>query len=241
MDNESTRISDAEGVRRVNNTYEALAPLDMHAHSTVDRAAEALRQALFAGELAPGTPLREIALADSLGVGRSTIREALAVLAAEGLVTRIPNRGVVVTEHDPDQVRDVVQARVVLETAGVHAWHDADAEHRTAVREAFAAYADLINAGAPVRDVSEAHLSFHISIAALTASTRLVAVAQALSAEIRLALAHVDRVRADVQEQLDSHRRLLALLESGDTTKTVAELRRHLLAGETSLLQAVSG
>jgi len=224
----------------VNSTYASLSPLDLHAQSTVDRAAEALRQALFAGDLAAGTPLREIALADSLGVGRSTIREALGLLAAEGLVTRIPNRGVVVTEHDPDQVRDVVQARIVLETAGVHAWPDADERHRERVREAFATYERLIEAGAPVRDVSEAHLSFHISISALTASTRLVSVAQALAAEIRLALAHVDRVRGDVHEQLDRHRHLLALLESGDTAATVTELRQHLLDGEVSLLQAVT-
>jgi DNA-binding GntR family transcriptional regulator len=224
----------------VNGTYGSLAPLDLHAHSTVDRAAEALRQALFAGDLAPGTPLREIALADTLGVGRSTLREALGVLAAEGLVTRIPNRGVVVTEHDPEQVRDVVQARLVLETAGVRAWPDADEQHRADVRAAFGAYAALIEAGAPVREVSEAHLSFHISICALTASTRLVAVAQSLAAEVRLALAHVDRVRRDVLEQLESHRRLLRLLESGDTTATVDELRRHLHDGETSLLEAIA-
>jgi len=65
-------------------------------------------------------------------------------------------------------------------------------------------------------------------------------VAQALAAEIRLALAHVDRVRGDVHEQLDKHRHLLALLESGDTAATVTELRRHLLDGEVSLLQAVT-
>jgi len=225
----------------MNTTYEALAPLDLHAHSAVDLAAEALRQALFAGEFTPGTPLREIALADSLGVGRSTVREALGVLAAEGLVTRIPNRGVIVTEHDSEQVRDVVQARIVLETAGARAWKDADEAHRADLRAAFRAYADLIEAGAPVREVSEAHLRFHITIVALTASTRLVSVAQALSSEIRLALAHIDRVRADVRQQLENHRRLLELLESGDTDATVAELRRHLQGGEESLLQAVSG
>jgi len=224
----------------VNTTYQGLAPLDLHAHSAVDLAAEALRQALFAGEFTPGTPLREIALADTLGVGRSTIREALGLLAAEGLVTRIPNRGVMVTEHDPEQVRDVVQARVVLETAGVRAWRDADDQHRAEVRAAFRAYADLIEAGAPVREVSEAHLHFHITIVALTASARLVSVAQALSSEIRLALAHVDRVRADVRQQLENHRLLLSLLESGDTEATVAELRRHLQAGEESLLHAVA-
>jgi DNA-binding GntR family transcriptional regulator len=65
--------------------------------STVDRVAEELRRALFDGEVEAGTPLRELALADAMGVSRSTIREALAILVAEGLATREPNRGVHVT------------------------------------------------------------------------------------------------------------------------------------------------
>jgi len=216
-----------------------LDPLDLAHASTVERAAEALRQALFAGELTPGTPLREVALADSLGVGRSTVREAMALLTAEGLVTRIPNRGVVVTAHDSDQVKDVMHARLVLEAAGVRAWSEASTVDRQGVRAAFDTYAQLIDDGAPVRAVSEAHLHFHISLVALTASSRLVAVAQSLAAEIRLALAHVDRVRGDVLEQLGSHRRLLGLLESGDGDATITELRAHLSAGESSLLQAL--
>ncbi|MDQ3629100.1 MAG: GntR family transcriptional regulator [Actinomycetota bacterium] len=217
----------------------SLDPLDLAHASTVERAAEALRQALFAGELAPGTPLREVALADSLGIGRSTVREAMALLAAEGLVTRIPNRGVLVTTHDSDQVKDVMHARLVLEAAGVRAWQEASTADRQGLREAFDSYARLVDGGAPVRAVSEAHLHFHISLVALTGSSRLVAVAQSLAAEIRLALAHVDRVRKDVFEQLESHRRLLALLESGDGDATISELRAHLRAGESSLLQAL--
>jgi len=86
--------------------------------STVDRAAEELRRSLFEGELAPGTPLREIALAEALGVSRSTVREALAILVAEGLADRIPNKGTQVRRLDPAQVRDVCRARTVIETAG---------------------------------------------------------------------------------------------------------------------------
>src|SRR5215210_9170663 len=58
--------------------------------STSDRVAEAVREMLFAGELAPGEPLREAALAETFDVARSTVREALQVLATEGLVTRFP-------------------------------------------------------------------------------------------------------------------------------------------------------
>ncbi|MGI8901550.1 MAG: GntR family transcriptional regulator [Nocardioides sp.] len=101
------------------------ASLSLEHSSTVDRVAEELRRALFDGEVGPGTPLREVALADAMGVSRSTIREALAVLVSEGLANREPNRGVQVASLDPDAVRDVVRARTVLEVAGVRAWASA--------------------------------------------------------------------------------------------------------------------
>src|SRR5436190_10266496 len=83
--------------------------------STVDRVADELRRAVFDGELESGTALREVALAESLGVSRPTVREALAVLVAEGLATREPNRGVSVAMADPESVHDICQARQVLE------------------------------------------------------------------------------------------------------------------------------
>ena len=66
--------------------------------STVDRAADEIRRAIFAGQLEPGTPLREVALSEAMGVGRSTIREALAVLVSDGVAVRVPNKGVAVKE-----------------------------------------------------------------------------------------------------------------------------------------------
>lgn len=90
--------------------------------STVDRIAEELRRSLFEGEVAPGTPLREVALAEALGVSRPTVREALGVLVAEGLADRVPNKGTQVRRLDPEQVHDVCRARQVVETSGVRRW-----------------------------------------------------------------------------------------------------------------------
>ena len=104
--------------------------------STVDRVAEELRRALFDGEVDAGTPLREVALAEAMGVSRSTIREALGVLVGEGLATREPNRGVHVTEPDPESVHDVSAARRVLEVAGVRRWAGATEPAREACRQA---------------------------------------------------------------------------------------------------------
>jgi DNA-binding GntR family transcriptional regulator len=96
------------------STPEAFGTLHLEHSSTVDRVAEELRRAVFEGELEAGTPLREVALAESLGVSRPTLREALAMLVAEGLATREPNRGVSVASPDPESVRDVARARAVL-------------------------------------------------------------------------------------------------------------------------------
>ena len=128
-------------------TSDAFGSLHLEHSSTVDRVAEELRRAVFEGELESGTPLREVALAESLGVSRPTLREALAVLVAEGLATREPNRGVTVASPDPESVRDVSRVRAVLETAGVRHWPTAGEDARDAVRQALGAYESAVADG----------------------------------------------------------------------------------------------
>jgi DNA-binding GntR family transcriptional regulator len=207
--------------------------------STVDRVAEELRRALFDGEVGPGTALREVALAEAMGVSRSTVREALAVLVAEGLATREPNRGVHVTELDPDAVHDVVTARTVLEIAGVRRWRTAPQEARDAVRKAVADFDELAREGGTTAELTAAHLGVHQALVGLTGSSRLVAVAEALSAEVRLGMAKVDRIRRNAAEQVRSHRALLELLEQGELDAVATELEDHLAHGEDSMRQAL--
>jgi len=217
----------------------AFATLSLEHSSTVDRVAEELRRALFDGEVEPGTPLREIALADAMGVARSTIREALGVLVGEGLATREPNRGVFVTELDPESVHDVARARTVVEVAGVRRWAEAGDEAREAVRRALDDFHAAASSQATPSELTAAHLAIHRSLAGLTESPRLIALADALYAEIRLGLAKVDRIRRNAPDQVTSHRDLLSLLESGDVDGAARELEDHLAHAETSMLDAL--
>ncbi len=216
--------------------YESLA---LEHSSTVDRVAGELRRAMFAGELEPGTPLREVALADSLGVARSTVREAMALLASEQLVTRLPNRGVVVTDLDPDALGDVFRARTVLEEAGARAWAEASPDLRDAARTAMAGYARLAESGAAPERIARAHTDLHRAIAALAGSERLAALADALHGEIRLTLSHVERARGNVLQQVAVHQALLDRLERGETDEVVGELREHLGGARESLGDAL--
>ncbi len=214
--------------------------LSLEHTSTVDRVADELRRALFEGEVETGTPLREVALAEAMGVARSTIREALTMLVSEGLATREPNRGVHVTELAADAVHDVCRARTVLETAGVRRWAEASEQSRDVVRRALEAFAAAA-VTAPAAEFTALHLEFHRALVGLTESERLVAQAESLYAEIRLALAHVDRARRNQAEQVESHRLLVRMLEQGRIEETAAELERHIADGAESMLARLRG
>jgi DNA-binding GntR family transcriptional regulator len=216
------------------------ATLNLEPVTTVDRVVEELRRSLFEGELGPGTPLREVALADALGVSRSTVREALGVLVAEGLADRVPNKGTQVRRLDPEQVRDVCRARMVIETAGVRRWNEASAAQRDDVRRALQAFSELTHSDYTRAEFTAAHLDIHRALSALTGSERLVAVAESLHAEVRLALAHVDRARGNALEQVHSHADLLSLLEKGDLDTAADELADHLGGAEDSMLEAIA-
>ena len=71
-----------------------------------DRALRQLRNLILTGELAPGERVAEAAMAERLSISRTPMREAIRVLASEGLLTVNPNRGAEVTDIDEKTLRD---------------------------------------------------------------------------------------------------------------------------------------
>ncbi|TWG85593.1 DNA-binding GntR family transcriptional regulator [Cupriavidus gilardii J11] len=81
----------------------------------VEMVAADLRRRILSGQLAPGTPLRQEALAEELGVSRIPLREAIRLLSSEGLVDLRPHRGAYVTPLSMEEVREFFDLRVQLE------------------------------------------------------------------------------------------------------------------------------
>ena len=81
-----------------------------------EEVAERLRQRIYARELAPGDWIDELKIAEELGISRTPLREALKVLAAEGLVTMKVRRGAYVTETSAKDLADVYHLLELLET-----------------------------------------------------------------------------------------------------------------------------
>ncbi|PZA05759.1 MULTISPECIES: GntR family transcriptional regulator [unclassified Meiothermus] len=74
-----------------------------------------LREAILGGRLVPGERISELGLAETLGISRTPVREALQRLAQEGLVELVPAKGARVRVLRPEEVREVYEVRALLE------------------------------------------------------------------------------------------------------------------------------
>ncbi len=74
-----------------------------------------IREMILHGELLPGQRVREVELASNLGVSRTPVREALPMLAQEGILIQLDTRGFVVREFTPNEIMDAIDVRGVLE------------------------------------------------------------------------------------------------------------------------------
>ncbi len=201
--------------------------------STPERVADALRALMFRGDLRAGDALREVALATDFSVARSTVREALQILAREGLVTRLPNRGAVVRELSDTDVDEIFHARRILEVAGVRAGPSASEAARDRLRAALGAYERAAADGDEVH-AAEAHRGFHNALVGLLDSRRLLETAEGLTSDLRLALATVGRIHRDAPRQVTDHRRLLRLVLR-DPEHAALDVERHLRRSQEQL------
>jgi GntR family transcriptional regulator of vanillate catabolism len=74
-----------------------------------------IREMVLQGELAPGQRVREVELANKLGVSRTPVRESLPILAREGVLTQLDTRGFIVRAFTPREIMDGIDVRGVLE------------------------------------------------------------------------------------------------------------------------------
>ena len=74
-----------------------------------------IREMILHGELLPGQRVREVELANKLGVSRTPVRESLPILAQEGMLTQLDTRGFVVRAFTPQEIMDAIDVRGVLE------------------------------------------------------------------------------------------------------------------------------
>jgi DNA-binding GntR family transcriptional regulator len=202
------------------------------------RAAYALRERIMAGELRPGSALRETALAAQLDVSRNSLREGLRLLSADGLVVHVPNKGTVVSRLTMLEVRDIYRARRVLEV-------QATTESATASPERFkdmdAAVVDEERAeqSRAWRAAFTAGLRFHRGLVAVLGSCRLDSFFSTLLAQLRLAWAEAGDDDCGQQSWAERDRELYELLRTGRRSQGVGALLVYLADSEALVLDVL--
>lgn len=194
--------------------------------STTEHVLRALRGAIVVGELPQGTQLREVALAQRLGTGRSAVREAIRQLVQEGLVQHEIHRGAFVRLIDPEDIVDVYRAREAVELAAVELVLRAPTPDLAPLRAALDRLRrDAARGKGTWRDMADADIAFHEALVALSGSPRLVRMAATLAAESRMHL--VAYPPYSPERNVADHERILEALERG-SAEAAELLREHL-------------
>lgn len=217
---------------------EVMREIRIERRSTVEQVTDGLRNNMLTGSLGPGTRLRELELSQSLGVARSTVREALLVLRNEGLVSRRHNaRGWEVRRLSTDEIVDIFRARMALERAGIAAAEMAGPDAVAPVREAVAKLARVMKTGDKVA-ILEADFDCHTVLVSLIGSERLTSMYGELLLDLRLSLATVEH-SSDWPRELANHKKFVRLLEKGRWDQARDELAQRLEYVERALLAAI--
>ena len=195
--------------------------------------AERLRQRIFERELEPGSWIDELKIAEAYGISRTPLREALKVLAAEGLVTMKVRRGAYVTEVSERDLTDVYHLLSLLESdaAGVVANTATEAE----VEELQALHNELEVAAMPTRQDRELFFEinerFHMRLLEIANNRWRNQMVADLRKVMKLNRHNSLLKSGRLDESLNEHRALMAALSSRDAMATVQRMQEHFANG----------
>ena len=204
-------------------------------HSLVDAVTDRLEAAIVKGTLKPGSKLKEQALAESFGVSRGPLREAIRRLEGRKLVQRIPNIGVRVVVLSLKEVEEILQVQEALQgmACGLAARNMENGEI-----EALERLLDKYQRKPSQHvDYDDWDLEFHSRIIAGSGNGRL---GQMLSEDIHLLLkvyhAKSTTTRERAMEVLGDHRKIVAAISRRDPIAAERLMRQHIHAARKASL-----
>ena len=187
--------------------------------------AERIRQAIVRGHLRGGQPLRQAEIAERFGVSRIPVREALSQLEGEGWVSSTPHRGVVVTDLSADDIRDLCDIRIDLETRALRLAIP-NLDEKTLARAE--AVLDEIDADPTVDTWADYNLTFHCTLYERANRPRLLTLIKNLHRlTSRYLIVHLAILNYREQGQAE-HRAILRACREGNVKEADQLLRRHI-------------
>ncbi len=200
------------------------------------------------GELVPGQRVREVDLADKLGVSRTPVRESLPILAQEGMLTQLDTRGFVVRAFTPQEIMDAIDVRGVLEGLAARMLAEQGPPRRLiqslheCLREGDEIFAKRHLVESDEARYAEMNKQFHDLIVE-GAGSKVIAEAIERNGRIPFAAAHAiafDNVNQPrVYDYLNSahrqHHAIVQALENGEGSRVFALMYEHAYGTKASI------
>lgn len=202
-------------------------------------ATDVIREAIIDGRLAPGERLKEVELANELGISRTPVREALLVLQTEGLVEAVPNRGATVRTHTAEDLDDLYQLRALLE--GYAARRAATRITQDVVDRLLTSCErfDGLQDDHDLRDLVTENVLFHSTILETAGSDRLTSMVRKV---IELPLVYKSYIWYSPDQRRISghyHRQIVNALAAGDAERAELIMKEHVYEARDLLVAHV--
>lgn len=196
--------------------------------SNSQRAAGALRDLIFSGELSAGSDHLESELAVRLGMSRTPVREAVLVLESQGLLEVRPRKGVRILPISPDDMREVYEVLTVLESLA--ATNAATANYSDDQLAALNNAIEQMDAAIQQDDRlawAKADDQFHRELVRLGGNKRVIEIAERMSDQVRRARAVTLFMRPKPTKSNEDHRAVFNAIRNGNPEEAGDRHRQH--------------
>jgi DNA-binding GntR family transcriptional regulator len=205
-------------------------PTPLRPSSLHEEVAARLRTMVFERQLVPGQWVDELALARDWQISRTPLREALKVLASEGLVTLVPRQGCKVTELSEDDADELFPVMALLEgRCAFEAVRKATPADVKVLRRLH----DVLEKHAAAKNVDgyyRANHDFHSKVQALADNRWLDRATNDLRRFLRMLRGRQLNLPGRIEESINEHRVLIAAIEQRDAARAERLMHDHLMA-----------
>lgn len=203
----------------------------MEVPSVADIARRYVEDAVWTGKFRPGCQVKEEIVADALGISRPPIREAFKLLEAEGLLRRVPRKGVFVTEIKEQDAMEIYTLKAELYAFSIQrSFHDLSSADVGRMGDIVADMEACIAGDSPsVESYQELNVAFHNIHVDNAGHQRLKQMLQNLHNQMRYYSSQTLLHRQHLETSCLYHRRIFEAFQTGDKASAIALTREHVL------------
>lgn len=207
-----------------------------------ERAADTLRNMIIEGDILPGSRMPEMELCEMLGISRTPLREALKVLAAEGLLVLAPQRGAMVTEPDIKQLDATIEAIAHLEAAAGRIACERASDQEIMSLATLQDHMIQAAADGNARRYFRINQEFHASIVKMSGNPVLIEMHMRVGAHLkRLRYQKMGQISEDLRTTfIGEHGGIVKALKTRDVEAVSREILTHLKSVGT-MVEATEG